>query len=82
MDRVFENWVLKKMFGYKSEDVTGEWRKLHNYELHNLCSAPNIIRVIKSMRKTGTGHVKCIGENRNRCKILVGKPEEDVTCKT
>jgi hypothetical protein len=55
--RVFENWVLRKIFGTKRNDVTGEWRKLHNQELHNLYSLPNIIRQIKSRQIRSAGHV-------------------------
>jgi hypothetical protein len=51
--RVFENWVLRRIFGPKRDAVTGEWRKLHNVELHNLYSSPNIIRMIKSRRMRG-----------------------------
>jgi hypothetical protein len=55
--------------------VTGEWRKLHNAELHNLYSSPNIIRMIKSRRMRLAGHVARMGEKRNAYRILVGKPE-------
>jgi hypothetical protein len=55
--------------------VTGDWRKLHNDELHNLYSSPNIIRVIKSRRMRWAGHVARMGEKRNAYRILVGKPE-------
>jgi hypothetical protein len=55
--------------------VTGEWRKLHNEELHNLYSPPNIIRTNKSRRKRWAGHVASMGEKRNSYRILVGKPE-------
>jgi hypothetical protein len=61
--RVFENNVLRKIFGPKREE-DGSWRKLHNYELHNLYSLPNIIRVIKSMRMRWAGHVARMGEGR------------------
>jgi hypothetical protein len=56
--------------------VTGDWRKLHNEELHNLYSSPNIIRMIMSKRMRWAGHVARMGETRNACRILVGKPEE------
>jgi hypothetical protein len=68
--RVFENRVLRGIFGTKRDEVTGEWRKLHRRELHNLYSSPDIIRQIKSRRMRWTGHVACMGEGRN-----VGKPE-------
>jgi hypothetical protein len=55
--------------------VTGEWRKLHNGELHNLYSSPDIIRQIKSRRMSWAGHVACMGEGRNLYRVLVGKPE-------
>jgi hypothetical protein len=72
---VFENRVLRRIFGPKREDVTGDWRKLHNEELHNLYSSPNIIRLIKSRRMRWTWHVARMGEPRNAYRILVGKPE-------
>jgi hypothetical protein len=53
----------------------GEWRKLHSEELHNLYSSPDIIRQVKSRRMRWAGHVACIGEEREVCKVLVGKPE-------
>jgi hypothetical protein len=55
--------------------VTGDWRKLHNEELHNLYSSPNIIRMIKSRRMRWAGHVARKGETRNAYRIVVGKPE-------
>jgi hypothetical protein len=64
------------LFGPKRDDVTGDWRKLHNEELHNLYSSPNIIRMIKSRRMRWAGHVARMGETRNAYRILVGKPEE------
>jgi hypothetical protein len=74
--RVFENRVLRRTFGPKRDEVTGEWRKFHNGELHNLYSSPDIIRQIKSRRMRWAGHVACMGEGRNVCRVLVGKPEE------
>jgi hypothetical protein len=61
--RVFENRVLRRIFGPKRDHVTGDWRKLHNEELHNLYSQPNIIRMIKSRRMRWTGHVAQMGED-------------------
>ncbi|KAJ4434405.1 hypothetical protein ANN_22966 [Periplaneta americana] len=63
--RVFENKVLRKIFGVKRDEITGEWRKLHNAELHALYSSPDIIRNIKSRRLRWTGHVAPMGESRN-----------------
>jgi hypothetical protein len=62
--RVFENRVLRRVFGPKRDEVTREWRKLHNEELHNLYSSPDIIRQIKSWRMRWVGHVACMGEER------------------
>jgi hypothetical protein len=73
--RVFENRVLRRIFGPKRDEVTGEWRKLHNEELHNLHSSPDIIRQIKSRRTRWAGHVARTGEGRNVYRVLVGKPE-------
>jgi hypothetical protein len=73
--RVFENWVLRRIFGPKRDEVTGGWRKLHNEELHNLYSSLSIIRMIKSRRMRWARHVACMGEKGNACRILVGKSE-------
>ncbi|KAJ4438956.1 hypothetical protein ANN_14910 [Periplaneta americana] len=73
--RVFENKVLRKIFGAKRDEVTGEWRKLHNAELHALHSSPDIIRTIKSRRLRWAGHVARMGEPRNAYRVLVGRPE-------
>jgi hypothetical protein len=73
--RVFENRVLRRIFGPKRDEVKGEWRKLHNEELHNLCSSPDIIRQIKSRRMRWAGHVARVGEERKVYKVLVEKPE-------
>jgi len=73
--RVFENWVLRRIFGPKRDKVTGEWSKLHNDELDDLYSAPNIVRVIKSRRMRWAWHVACMGERMGMYRVLVGKPE-------
>jgi hypothetical protein len=73
--RVFENMVLRRIFGPRRNEVTGEWRRLHNEELNDLYSSPNIVRVIKSRRIRWTGHVAHMGEEREPYKVLVGKPE-------
>jgi hypothetical protein len=72
---VFENRVLRRIFGPKRDEVTGEWKKLHNEELHNLYSSPNIIRQIKSMRMRWAVHVARMGEERKVYKFLLGKSE-------
>jgi hypothetical protein len=72
---VFENRVLRGIFGPKRDEVTGEWRKLHSGELHNLYSSPDIIRQIKSRRMRLAGHVARVGEGRNVYRVLVGIPE-------
>ena len=73
--RVFENRVLKRIFGSKRDEVTGEWRKLHNEELNDLYCSPNTVRVIKSRRMRWAGHVARMGERRGVYRVLVGKPE-------
>ena len=73
--RVFENRVLRRVFGPKKDEVTGEWRKLHNEELIDLHSLPNIVRVVKSRRMKWVVHVACMGEGRGMYRVLVGKPE-------
>jgi hypothetical protein len=72
---VFENTVLSSIFGTKRDEVTGNWRKMHNGELHNLYSSPGIIRQIKSRRMMWAGHVARMGEGRNVYSVLVGKPK-------
>ena len=72
--RVFENRVLR-IFGARRDGVTGEWRKLHNEELNDLYSSPNIVRVINSRRMRWAGHVARIEEGRGVNKVLVGKPD-------
>jgi hypothetical protein len=73
--RVFENRVLRRIFGPKRDEVTGEWRKLHNEELHNLYSSTDIIRQVKSRRMRWAGHMARMGEERKLYKVLVGKPD-------
>jgi hypothetical protein len=72
--RVFENRVLRRIFGSKRDEVTREWRKLHNEELKNL-NPPNIFRVIKSRKMRWAGHVASMEERRGVYRVLVGKPE-------
>jgi hypothetical protein len=73
--RLFENRVLRRIFGPKRDEVVGGCRKLHNEELHNLYCSPSIIRMIKSRRMRWAGHVTRMREKRNPYRILVGKPE-------
>jgi hypothetical protein len=73
--KVFEKRVLRRMFGPKRDEMVGGWRKLHNEELHNLYSSPNIIRIIKSMRMRWVGHVARMEAKRNAYRILLGNPE-------
>jgi hypothetical protein len=72
--RVFDNRVLRRIFGPKRDEVTGEWRKLHNEELRDLYSSPSIIRIIKSWRMRWAGRVARMGK-MNEYRLLVGKPE-------
>ena len=72
---MFENKVLRKIFGAKRDEITGVWRKLHNAELHASYSLPNIFRNLKSKRLRWTGHVACMEQSRNAYRVLVGKPE-------
>jgi hypothetical protein len=67
--------VLGRIFEPKRDEVMRGWRKLHNEELHNLYSSPNITRMIKSRRMRWAGHVAPMGKTRNACRILVGNPE-------
>jgi hypothetical protein len=73
--RVFENRVLRRIFGSKREEAAGEWRRLHNEELNDLYSSPNIIRVIKSRRMRLAGHVARMGGKRGAYRILLGRPD-------
>jgi hypothetical protein len=72
---VFENRVLRKIFGPKRDEIIGGWRKLEYEEFHNLYSSPNIIRMIKSRRMRWAGHVARTGEKRNAYRVLVGMSE-------
>jgi len=73
--RVFQNMMLRRIFGPRRYEVTGEWRRLYNEELNDLYSSPNIVRVIKSRRKRWAGYVARMGEERGLYRVLVGKPE-------
>ena len=72
---MFENRVLRRIFGPKRNEVTGEWRKLHNEELHDLYCSPNIIWVIKTRIVRWVGHVARMGERRGAYRISVVRPE-------
>jgi hypothetical protein len=73
--RVFENRVLRRIFGPKRDEVPGEWKKLHNKEIYTLYSSPNIIRVIKSRILRWAGHVARMGVSRDAYRVLLEKPE-------
>jgi len=73
--RVFENRVLRRVLGSNRDEVTGEWRKLHNEELRGFYSLPNIVRVVKSRRMRWAELVARMGEGRGVHRVLVGKPE-------
>jgi len=73
--RVFENRVLRRIFGPKRDEATEEWRKPHNEELNDLYCSPNVFRVIRSRRMRWAGHVVRMGESRGVYRVLVGKPE-------
>ena len=73
--RVFENRVLRKVYGPKRDEVTVEWKRLHNEELNDLYSLPHIVRVVKSRRMRWAGHVARMGDDRGVHRVLVGKPE-------
>ena len=75
MLRVFENKVLRRIFGPRRDEVTGEWRRLHNEEINVLYSSPNIVRVIKLRRMRWAGYVARMGEKRVVYRVFVGKPE-------
>jgi hypothetical protein len=73
--RVFENKVLRRIFGPRGDEVTGGLRKLHNEELHNVYSSPSTIRMVKLRKMRWAGHVARMGEQRNAYRILVGNTE-------
>ena len=73
--RVFENMVLRRIFGPRRDEVTGKWRRVHKEELNDLYSSTNIVRVIKLRRIKWAGHVARMGEERGVYRVLVGKPE-------
>jgi len=73
--RVFENMVLRRIFGPRRDEVTGEWRRLHNKKVNDLYTPPNIERVIKSRRMRWAGHVARMGAERGAYRVLLGKPE-------
>ena len=73
--RVHENMMLRRIFGPRRGEVTGEWRRLHNEELNDLYCSPNIVRVLKSRRMRWAGHVARMDEERGVYRILVGKPD-------
>jgi hypothetical protein len=72
---VFETRVLRRIFGPKRDEVTGQWRKLHNEKLRNMYSSPNIIRILKSRRMRWAGRVARMGDKRSAYRLMVGKPE-------
>jgi hypothetical protein len=72
---VFENSLLRRIFWLRRDEVTGEWRKLHNEELNDLYCSPSIVRAIKSRRMRWVGHVARMGGRRVVYRVLVGKPE-------
>ena len=72
---MFENRVLRRVFGPKRDEITGEWRKLYNEELSDLYPLPNIVRVVKSRRMRWAGHVAHMEEGRGAHRVLMGKPE-------
>ena len=72
---MFENMVLRRIFGPRRDEVTGEWKRLHNEELNDFYCSPNMVRVIKSRRMRWAGHVARMDEERGVYRVLVGKPE-------
>jgi hypothetical protein len=72
---LIENRVLRRIFGLERDEVTGEWRRLHSVELNDLYCLANIIRVIESRRMRWAGHVACMGDSRDACRVSVGRPD-------
>jgi hypothetical protein len=70
--RMFENRMLRRIFGSRTDRVMGEWTKLHNEELNDLYFSPNIIHLIKARRMKWAGHIACMGERKGACRVLVG----------
>jgi hypothetical protein len=77
---VFENRVLRRRFGPRRDEVTGEWRKLHNEELHDLYSSLSIIKMITSKRKRWAGHIARTGRDEERIYVIGGKAYRVVRC--
>jgi hypothetical protein len=73
--KLFENRVLREVVGFKRTEVAGDWITLHNKELHDMYSSPNVIWVIKSRRMRWVGHVACTGNRRGAYRVLVARPE-------
>jgi len=73
--KVFENRVLRRIFGLEVHKITGEWKKIHNEEPKDLYCSPNVARMIKLRRMKWAGHVARIGESRDVYRVLIGKPE-------
>jgi hypothetical protein len=72
---VFENRILREIFGSRRDEITGEWTKLYNEKLHNFYTSTNIIRQIKSRRMRWVGHMACMGAYRKVYKVFLGNPE-------
>jgi hypothetical protein len=73
--KLFENRMVREIFGLKMDEIAGGWRKLNSEKLRNICSSPNVIRMIKLRSMSWTGYVTRMGERRNAYRILLGKPE-------
>jgi hypothetical protein len=80
--RVYENRVLRRIFGPRRDEVTNEWTKLHNEKLNDLYSSPNIVRVVKSRKMRYAWHLERMEKRRDVYNDLVGKPEGETTSKT